>query len=168
MKRHTDPAGPDLNTVEKSVWEILTGQSWSFCKYLPESGIVIQGQVTLKPIEGEPDRIKWCEQGGWFGKHNKAYTCSLVHEYVFESDRILMYAGPDTKTLLHEFILKPFKKFPFLMKHTHICGQDKYACEWILRSETSFEVHYTVWGPKKNYHIQALYTANTPYKPDNA
>jgi hypothetical protein len=147
--------------IEKKIWNILTTQSWSFCKYFPESGILIQGQVLLEHITGKPTHRKWCEQGSWFGNHNKSYACTLVHEYVLENDRILIYSGLDTKILLHEFTLKPFKGFPFAMQHTHVCGQDHYACEWIFLSETAFEMHYTVLGPKKNYRIQALYTGNT-------
>ena len=144
----------------KKVWDILTCQSWSFCKYLPESGIVIQGQAVMEPMEGQKKAAMWREEGSWFGQHDKSYACSLVHKYVLEDDRLLIYSGPETAILLHEFFLKPFKKFPFSMQHTHICGQDNYACEWIFLSKTSFEMHYRVLGPKKNYHIQALYTGN--------
>src|SRR6476620_1562550 len=146
----------------KKIWAILTDQSWSFCKYLPESGVLIQGQAVVEPVAGKANHKKWREEGSWFGNNDKSYACSLVHEYVFEGDRICIYSGPDTKTLLHEFVLKPFKKFPFAMQHTHLCGQDSYDCTWVFLSNTSFEMQYTVLGPKKNYHIQALYTGNMP------
>jgi hypothetical protein len=145
----------------KRVWEILKRKTWSFCKYLPESGILIQGQAALEDIAKKPNQKKWSEQGSWFGKYDKSYACTLVHAYVFEDKRILVYSGPDTATLLHEFTLPTAcESFPFKMQHTHLCGQDNYACEWIFLDENTFEMRYTVLGPKKNYRIEALYTGN--------
>lgn len=145
----------------EKIWEILTTQSWSFCKYLPENGIIIQGQVTLLPVEGKPNHKKWCEQGSWSGNHGKSYSCTLLHEYVLNDDSIKIYSGPDTKILLHDFTINSFKEFPLIMQHTHVCGQDHYACKWVFLDEHTFEMHYTVLGPKKNYRIQALYTGNS-------
>ncbi len=151
----------DGNMTGKRIGEILKRKSWSFSKYLPESGILIQGQAILEEMAEKPDHKKWSEQGSWFGKYDKSYACSLVHAYVFEDERISVYSGPDTTTLLHEFTLPtPCETFPFTMQHTHLCRQDKYACEWIFLDENTFEMHYTVLGPKKNYRIEALYTAN--------
>ncbi|MEY3183303.1 MAG: hypothetical protein RLZ35_1288 [Pseudomonadota bacterium] len=145
----------DSNTV----WKVLNQHSWHFSKRLPESGIVITGQVTPAPIQGTVNRMTWHEQGSWSDRHDKSYVCSLTHEYVLEGDRLLIYSGPETTVLLHEFCIKPFQQFPIVMQHTHYCGQDTYACEWIFLNETSFSMQYTVLGPKKQYRIEALYTA---------
>jgi len=61
---------------------------------------------------------------------------------------------------------EPMHEFDFVAedssavgRHIHLCGQDHYAATYrVDLTEDTWEVSYTVSGPKKDYRIHSIYT----------
>lgn len=111
-----------------------------------DDGTRMTGNVTID--DNGDYREKGLRNGEPFWRH---------YRYVWDGHRLrIHYAdGARSGDLLHDLAFMPYKN-GFEARHTHSCGEDRYAVLMRVRTN-SFFVHYTVSGPAKNYRMATRY-----------
>ena len=119
-------------------------KKWTFIRHVSYPELMIQGSAEFKH-NGE------LLENGQYQLCNSKQECYQTHFYQINEDKFLILKSD--QSLLHVFPIQDFPNF----HHTHLCGEDSYACDFKIIDDKHFEVFYAINGPKKKYIIHTKY-----------
>ncbi len=107
----------------------------------------IKGKVIFSPT---PDGcLEYGEKGLFYMDRGAVLETERKYIYALERDKIAIhYADPERHDeVLHELVFTDAGT----AHHTHLCGSDRYALDFLVRSRQEIEMIYRVCGEKKDY-----------------
>lgn len=90
------------------------------------------------------------------GCYNKAVLFQQTQLFKFDSSNL--YIHKSDGSLLHQFSIDEYMKFPIELYHIHHCLDDQYFLEMTIYSEDRFSTFYRINGPSKHYAIHTEFT----------
>ncbi len=126
---------------------------WKLSRHITDQGTV-EGIACFRKKANHPNVLLYREEGVFTSLNGQRFDISQEFEYRLTEERIDVFFSREHDRLLHslEFI------GPNQASGRHLCGYDNYCAAYQFHFPGSFELHYVVKGPKKDYQIQTLFS----------
>ena len=138
-----------MNNRAAEIFSCLDGR-WDLQREVPGQGR-IEGCVTFEPlVDG---RKEYHEKGLFYMESGAVLEVERSYIYELKDDKIFIhYNDPErTSEVMHELVFTP----EGAAQHTHICGSDRYALDFQMRSAREIDMAYQVLGDKKDYAMKS-------------
>lgn len=129
--------------------------TYTFHRTISSPLIAYNGTACFSPLSEK--RIKYFEEGTYWQEGVSQYAYQ-ERSMEFYEDHFLILKSDGR--LLHHFDYPSQQKqdsSPLLFSHTHVCRDDLYKGELLIKTENEFYLNYRVIGPSKDYEIKTFY-----------
>ncbi len=141
-----------MNDKAAEIFSCLEGR-WVLYRDIPGQGR-IQGHVMFTRMTDK--RIRYHEKGLFYMDSGAILEVERSYIYELRDGLVLIYYDdPERRNeVMHELSFTP----EGVSHHTHICGSDRYALDFLMRSAQEIEMEYRVCGDKKDYAMMSRLT----------
>lgn len=116
-----------------------------------------KGRFTAEELADVPT-YRYDEEGELKDAEGKHFDAKQSYRYSLEAGKLQVQKREDSGwVLMHELDFSDDGGMA-TASHLHLCGQDRYATEYRVDLTGTWEVNYTVAGPKKDYRIHSVFS----------
>lgn len=144
--------------TEEKVFRFLEGE-WVVRRHFEGScGGAFSGKASFAPKADSVSSYQYTEQGELTDSEGKTFDAKQSYRYRLE-DRTLQVLKREASDwiVMHELEFD-LKDGIATAQHVHLCGEDHYATVYRVDFSGTFEITYSVSGPKKDYRIRSVFS----------
>lgn len=147
-----------MDEINERIFSFLEGD-WSVRRQFEGSYKgAFSGEASFVAEAGKHRAYRYVEEGKLADNEGKTFDAKQSYLYQLTEGQLQVFKREESDwSLMHdlEFVMEDNIA---VATHVHLCGQDHYAATYRINFDTdSWEVNYTVSGPKKDYRIWSTY-----------
>lgn len=147
-----------VHSLNRQVFDFFEGK-WSVDRRFEGSYCgSFHGAASFVPERGKAACYQYLEQGALMDGAGQRFDAKQSYRYRLAAGQLQVLKREESEwMMMHELDFRDDNGIA-TAEHIHRCGQDHYAAVYRIDFTGTWEVAYTVNGPKKDYRIRTVYS----------